>query len=245
VATIKASTFLVIALLFAAPAYISAQSNENPSAAVDTPPVQSRPNDTAAKDPDRPVLQHRNPRYKIQRGDGLTLAFPLSSEFDQTLTVQPDGYVNLRGIGGLYIQGMTVPEAVEAFKKAYSTILHDPIIDLDLTDFQKPMFIVSGQVGKPGQYELRNDITVSEAIAVAGGFTPQAKTQVFLYRRVSPGWVQVRRLNLKEILNGKNVNEDARMQEGDMVFVPEKFITNFRKYVPYSVGMYLNPASIL
>jgi polysaccharide biosynthesis/export protein len=92
---------------------------------------------------------------------------------------------------------------------------------------------------------LRNDITVTEAIAVAGGFTPQAKTQVFLYRRVSPGWVQVRRLNLKEILNGKNVNEDARMQEGDMVFVPEKFITNFRKYVPYSVGMYLNPASIL
>jgi len=245
VATIKASTFSVIALLFATPGYISAQSNESPSVAVTTPPVQSRPSDTAAKDPDRPVLQHRNPRYKIQRGDGLSLAFPLSSEFDQTLTVQPDGYVNLRGIGGLYIQGMTVPEAVEAFKKAYSTILHDPIIDLDLTDFQKPMFIVSGQVGKPGQYELRNDITVTEAIAIAGGFTPQGKTQVFLYRRVSPGWVQVRRLNLKEILNGKNVNEDARIQEGDMVFVPEKFITNFRKYVPYSVGMYLNPASIL
>ncbi len=49
---------------------------------------------------------------------------------------------------------------------------------------------------------------------------------------------------MKEILNGKNVNEDSRMQEGDMVFVPEKFITNFRKYVPYSVGMYLNPSSI-
>jgi hypothetical protein len=48
---------------------------------------------------------------------------------------------------------------------------------------------------------------------------------------------------LKDLLNGKNVNEDIQMQPGDMVFVPEKFITNFRKYVPYTVGLYANPAS--
>ena len=243
-ATIKASLIISTVLLFAMPLHVRAQSNETSSTTA-VAPAPSAPSGTGETNPDRPVLQHRNPRYKIQRGDTISIAFPLASEFDQTLTVQPDGYVNPRGTPSLYVQGMTVPEAVEAFKKSYSKILHEPLIDLDLTDFQKPMFIVSGQVGKPGQYELRNDITVTEAIAIAGGFTPQAKTQVFLYHRVSSGWVQVRRLNLKEILNGKNVNEDSRMQEGDMVFVPEKVITNFRKYVPYSVGMYLNPASIL
>jgi polysaccharide biosynthesis/export protein len=199
---------------------------------------------TRRPDPDRPALQHRNPRYKIQRDDVLFLTFSLSPEFNQTVTVQPDGYVNLQGAGGLYIQGLTIPEAVEAFKGAYAKILHDPIIDVDLTDFQKPYFIVSGQVGKPGQYDLRYDTTVSEAIAIAGGFTPQAKTQIFLYHRVSEGWVEVKKLNLKDILHGKNVNEDAVMKPGDMIFVPEKFITNFRKYVPYSVGMYLNPSSL-
>jgi ribosomal protein L16 Arg81 hydroxylase len=61
---------------------------------------------------------------------------------------------------------------------------------------------------------------------------------------VSEGWVEVKKLNLKDILHGKNVNEDAVMKPGDMIFVPEKFITNFRKYVPYSVGMYLNPSSL-
>jgi len=136
---------------------------------------------------------------------------------------------------------MTIPQVIEALKEAYAKILHEPIIDVDLTDFQKPFFIVSGQVGKPGQYDLRYDTTVSEAIAVAGGFTPQAKTQVFLYHRISDGWVEVKKLNLKDILNGKNVNEDAVMKPGDMIFVPEKFITNFRKYVPYSFGMYLSP----
>ena len=52
--------------------------------------------------------------------------------------MQPDGYVNPRGTASLYVQGMTVPEAIEAFKKPYSKILHEPLIDLDLTDFKNP-----------------------------------------------------------------------------------------------------------
>jgi polysaccharide export outer membrane protein len=131
---------------------------------------------------------------------------------------------------------MTVPEIVQAMKKAYSGILHDPIINVRLVDFQKPFFIVSGQVGKPGQYDLRHDTTVSEAIAIAGGFAPTAKTQVFLFHRVSSDWVEVKKLSLKDVLHGKNANEDAQLLPGDMIFVPEKFITNFRKYVPYSIG---------
>jgi polysaccharide export outer membrane protein len=176
------------------------------------------------------------------RDDVIALSFPLSPELNQTVTIQPDGYVTLQNAGSIYIQGMTVPEVVEAVKKAYVNILHDPIVGVDLKDFQRPFFLVSGQVGKPGRYDLREDTTVSEAIAVAGGFLPTAKTQVFLYHRISAGWVEVKKLSLKDLLNGKNVNEDVQMQPGDMIFVPEKFITNFRKYVPYSLGLYLNPA---
>jgi uncharacterized RmlC-like cupin family protein len=53
----------------------------------------------------------------------------------------------------------------------------------------------------------------------------------------------VKKLSLKDILHGKNVEEDVQMQPGDMIFVPEKFITNFRKYVPYTPGVYVNPLS--
>jgi polysaccharide biosynthesis/export protein len=196
-----------------------------------------------AKDSSRPALQERYPRYKIQCQDVLLLSFPLSPELNQTVTVQPDGYINLQSVGSLHIQGTTVPELVEALKAKYAGTLHDPIIDVDLEDFQKPFFVVSGQVGKPGQYDLRSDITVAEAIAVAGGLAPTAKTQIFLFHRTSTDWVEVRKLNLKEVLQGKNVNEDATLKPGDMIFVPEKFITNFRKYVPYSanIGYYVNP----
>jgi polysaccharide export outer membrane protein len=184
-----------------------------------------------------PVPAERNPRYRICRDDVLTLSFPLSPELNEKVTVQPDGFISLQGAGDLFVQGLTVRELVEAVKKAYASILHNPIIDVDLVDFQKPSFTVLGEVGKPGQYNLRNDITVTQAIAVAGGFTATAKTQVFLYRAVSGNWAEVRELKLKDILHGKNASEDVHIRPGDMIFVPEKFIASFKKYVPYSFSL--------
>jgi polysaccharide biosynthesis/export protein len=235
----RARTLALAILLLSAVDIISAQTRQAvpPTVAAALPAAYvSQPNS------DTPALQQRNPRYRVMRDDVLNLSFPLSPELNQAVvTVQPDGYISLQNAGSLYVQGMTVPELVEALKKAYANVLHDPIIDVDLIDFQKPFFVVSGQVLKPGQYDLRADITVSEAIAVSGGFLPTAKTQVFLYHRVSTNWVEVKKLKLNDLLHGKSVEEDVQIQPGDMIFVPEKFITNFRKYVPYSAGAYFNP----
>jgi polysaccharide export outer membrane protein len=194
-------------------------------------------------DDDHVAPGERNPRYRICRDDIMTISFPLSPELNQKVMVQPDGFITLASAGTLHVEGMTVPEVVEAVKKAYSKVLHNPIIDIDLTDFQKPYFVVLGQVGKPGQYDLRYDMTVTEAIAVAGGFAPTSKTQVFLYHRGNGGWVEAKELNIRDILQGKNVSEDVSMRPGDMIFVPEKTITKIRKYVPYSFGFGLYPSS--
>jgi polysaccharide export outer membrane protein len=190
----------------------------------------------------RPQLEQRNPRYVIQRQDELLLSFPLSPELNQSVTVQPDGFINLQNGRSVHAQGLSVPELADAIKAAYAGTLHDPIVNVDLKDFQKPFFTVSGQVGKPGQYELRADITVAEAIAVAGGLAPTGKSQIFLFHRTSDQWFEVEKVNLKDVMHGKNVNEDATLKPGDMIFVPEKFITNFKKYVPYSLnaGAYLS-----
>ena len=226
---------LVLGVLTASAQQIHAVNESAMTAADRAPGVQTS----------QPQLQQRYPRYVIQRQDVILLTFPISPEFNQTVTVQPDGYVNLQNMDSLHVQGLTVPELVVALKKAYTGVLHDPIINVDLVDFQKPFFTVSGQVGKPGQYDLRADITVAEGLAVAGGMTPTAKTQIFLFHRTSKDVFEVRKLNVKDVLRGKNVNEDATLQPGDMIYVPEKFIANFRKYVPYSMnaGTYLSQSS--
>jgi protein involved in polysaccharide export with SLBB domain len=228
-------------LLLTAPTGLWGQQN-HAVAAVSSPvatPAAVTPN-TAD---DRPGLQKRNPRYQIQRDDVLILSFALSPELNQTVTVQPDGYITLLSAGSLYIQGMTVPEVTAAIKQDYSKTLRDPIVDVDLKDFQKPYFVALGQVGKPGQYDLRYEMTVTEAIAVAGGFNPTARTQVFLYHRVGDQWVEAKELNIKQILQGKNVGEDPRIGPGDMIFVPEKFITKLRKYIPYGFGTGISVAN--
>ena len=237
--TIKAVGLAI--LLIAAPLTLWAQQN-NAVSAVAAPVAASAAGATRPND-DRPALQQRNPRYKVMRDDILNVSFPISPELNQTVTIQPDGYITLLNAGSVYVQGMTVPEVTDTITKSYAKILHEPIINVDLKDFQKPFFVVTGQVAKPGQYDLRYDTTVSEAIAISGGLLPTAKTQLLIYHRVSAGWMEVKRYNLKDFLNGKNVNEDAEVKPGDMIFIPEKTITNFRKYVPYSFGVYANPTA--
>jgi len=219
-------------LLFASQAAYAQQEHDQsirqPAKAVVTPDREQA---------DHPAPAERNPRYRIGRSDVLSISFPLSPELNQTVTVQPDGFISLYDAGEIRIEGLTAPEVVEAAKKAYAGTLNDPIINVDLIDFQKPLFTVTGQVGKPGQYELRPDITVSQAIAVAGGFQSTGKTQVFLYRAVSSNWAEVRELKLKDFLHGKNITEDVHLQPGDMIFVPENTITKFRKYVPYNLAI--------
>ena len=248
ITTQRVSKVLVMAALVIGGviAWINIEAQTNPGPEHPGPEQAVVGSDVTANPPagasnDRPALQQRYPRYQVTRSDVLSLSFPLSPELNRQVTVQPDGYINLQGTGSVYVQGMTVPEIVAAIKKAYANVLRDPIIDVDLVDFQKPFFIAGGQVGKPGQYELRHDTTVSQAIAMAGGIVSGGKTQIFLYHHASPGWVEVKKLNLKDIYHGKNVNEDAQLQPGDTIFVPEKFITTFRKYIPYSVGTAFNP----
>lgn len=228
---------LVLLLCLRFPA--SAQQ-ENATSSSQTSATAVPPNNDGVQ---HPVPMERNPRYRIGHDDVLAISFPLTPELNQKVTVQPDGFISLQSAGSIHVEGLTVPDLIEAVKKAYANILHDPIVDVDLTDFQKPFFTVLGEVGKPGQYELRRDTTVSQAIAVAAGFTTNAKTQVFLYRAVSANWAEVRELKLKDLLNGKNVTEDVHLRSGDMIYVPEKFIVNFKRYVPYSFSLTPYPGS--
>ena len=86
-------------------------------------------------------------------------------------------------------------------QKAYTGYLHDPQAAVALKEFERPYFIVGGEVGKPGKYELRSDTTVAEAVQIAGGLTQQAKhSQVVLFRRVNDDLVETRLLNLKKML---------------------------------------------
>jgi polysaccharide biosynthesis/export protein len=196
--------------------------------------------------PERATLHSRSPRYQICRGDTFDVMFPFTPEFNQTLTVHPDGFITLMGLGDLSVVGKTVPEVTELLKTAYSKILHDPVVNVVLKDFEKPYFIALGEIGHPGKYELRGDTTLTEAIAIAGGFTGSSKhSQVLLFRRASNDWVEVKALNVKKMLHTANLTEDIHLQPGDMFFVPQNRVSKIRPWMPGSnVGMGLTATPV-
>jgi polysaccharide export outer membrane protein len=128
-------------------------------------------------------------------------------------------------------------------QKAYQGYLHEPQAAVALKEFEHPYFVVGGEVGKPGKYELRSDTTVAEAVEIAGGFTPQSKhSQVVLFRRVNDDLVEARLLNLKKMLNQSKLKEDAHLRPGDMVFVPQNTISKIARFVSKpSLSAYISP----
>src|SRR5256714_14693134 len=106
-------------------------------------------------------------RYRLQPGDVLEIQYRYSPEFNQTVTVQPDGYITLEVGGDLKIAGMTVDQTRQAILKQASTRLQDPIATVILKEFQKPYFVVAGEVAQPGKIEMRERVTAIQAIMLA------------------------------------------------------------------------------
>lgn len=186
----------------------------------------------------------RHPLYRLHKSDVVDVKFTFSPEFDQTATVQPDGYVALKGAADLFAEGLTVPELRDALRDAYAPVLHDPEVSVILTGFDKPYFVAAGQVTRPGKYDLRSPTGVVAAIAIAGGFNDQAKhSQVILFRPVTDGVVESHILNIKAMLASHNLEEDIELKPGDMLFVPQNRISKIRRYFPTSsLSTFFTPA---
>jgi polysaccharide export outer membrane protein len=184
----------------------------------------------------------RRPLYRLTRSDVVTLSFTLSPEFDQILTIQPDGYITLKDAGLVFAQGLTLEEFREAVLRAYTGYLHDPQVAVALKDFEHPYFVAGGEVGKPGKYELRADTTIMEAVEIAGGFTHQARhSQVLLFRRVNDDLVEARVFNLKKMLKERSLGEASQLRPGDLVFVPQNSVSKIEQFLSKpALSMYVS-----
>jgi polysaccharide export outer membrane protein len=187
----------------------------------------------------------REDRYRIQPGDVIEFQFRFTPEFNQTVKVQPDGYVPLQEAGDLKVGGLTVSEVRAAAVQAYSEKLHDPVISIILKEFSMPYYIVGGEVGKPGRYDLKGDVMLSEAIQIAGGFGAGARTsEVLLFRRVSKDWVETKRINFKEALQN-GLQEDIALKPGDSIYVSRSKLGKVQKFMEASrLGLFFNPLSV-
>jgi len=161
-------------------------------------------------------------RYRLRPGDSFDLAFPFASTFNQTVTVQPDGYVSLRIIGEVHVAGVTVSDIVDTVGARYADTLRDPRPTIVLRDFEKPYFVAAGEVERPGKYDLRGETTLTQALAIAGGFKDRAKrSHVIVVGRGLDGsqGAVVHEVDARKMLEGRDEGSVLHLKPGDLVFV--------------------------
>lgn len=182
----------------------------------------------AAQDP----TLHVHGRYRLHTGDTLVLEFRLSPEINQTVTIGPDGFVDLNVAGPVKMAGLTMTEAHELILKLDSARLNDPELNLQLKDFQRPYVVVAGQVINPRQIEMREDMTAIQAVMLAGGFKDSAKeTKIVVFRRLNSksDMAEVKILNLHKLQKTSQLERDLSLEPGDIIYVPENVATQFSK----------------
>ena len=188
---------------------------------------------TAADAPSQ--FSSRTPRYRLQTSDVVEIQFKFTPEFSQTVTLQPDGFVPLQIAGEIKLQDLTLEEARAAIVAKYAGILHQPAITLTLKEFNKPFVIVGGEVTKPGKLDLRGELSLTDAVTMAGGFTVNAKQdQVLLFRRVNPEMVEVKRINVRDILGKGKFTEDIRLLPGDAIYASKSNMAKFDRFMAVS-----------
>lgn len=182
-------------------------------------------------------------RYRLQPGDVLEIQYRYSPEFNQTVTVQPDGYVSLEIGGDLKVAGLTIEQTRQTILRRASARLREPVATIVLKEFQRPYFVVAGEVAQPGRIEMRERVTALQAIMLAGGMKESARSsQVVVFRKINSEMAEVKLLNLKSIRRTSDLENDLTLQPGDMVFVPRDKISKIERFMKLvSVAAFLRP----
>ena len=161
--------------------------------------------------------------YRISPADMLEIIVFQENDLKSDLRVSNEGTIVFPLIGTVAVGGMTPQEAAQTIKERLSRgYLIDPQVSVTVTEFSKRRFTVLGEVQKPGSYEMpdQQDVTVLQAIGIAGGYTRIANpSRVTLMRRVE-GTEQTFHLNAARMANG-DAESAFKVVPGDVITVAQ------------------------
>ncbi|MEW6754410.1 MAG: polysaccharide biosynthesis/export family protein [Candidatus Latescibacterota bacterium] len=205
------------------------------------PPVVSRAGPSGPSGPGALV-----PEYRLGFGDVIAVRFFRNEEFDETLTVRPDGRISLPRLGDLQVAGMTPSELDSAITAAYGGFLVDPDVTVIVREFGGYQVYVLGQVKAPGGFPIAHNMTVLQALALAGGTTVSAKLgNVMVVRRGQGPGLEVLKLDLNEVPDPRRGPEGAGyalvVQPEDIVFVPQTRIGSTAEFMELVYDGFLPP----
>jgi len=162
--------------------------------------------------------------YKLSPNDLLDFRVFQEPELDGVIRVSGDGSAIFPLVGAVPVAGHTVGEATDLvaarFRDGY--LVH-PQVSITVRQYAKKLFTVLGEVQKPGSYDMQGlqEITLLQAVGMAGGYTKVADAGNVTIKRLEGGREKVEKFNAKKMASGSSGTTAIMIRPGDVITVGE------------------------
>jgi len=160
--------------------------------------------------------------YVIGNDDVLSINVWKEPDISQhSIPVRSDGRISMPLAGEVQAAGQTPLKLEKAIAAKLQSYISEPEVSVMVEKSNSQKFNILGQVVKPGSYAIADSPTVLDAIALAGGFRDFAKQKsIYILRQGPDGKDERLPFNYKDVIKGKNAEQNIRLQAGDTVVIP-------------------------
>lgn len=183
-----------------------------------------------------PVYNNFFTTYKLGPEDIISVeVFNQDRYSRKNIIIPPSGRVSLSLIpGGIFVNGKTVDEVAQIITKKYDEFIIDPQVTVSLDKAASYRYSVIGDVGQPGVRLMNHRMTVTEAIAEAGGVLSTGdRSKVYVLRRQPTGFVAPILVNVSAIYKGK-APDTTYLVPGDQIVVPGNKMKKVREWLSFT-----------
>lgn len=170
-------------------------------------------------------------QYVIGPDDVLEIKLWGEPEIDDQWVVSENGNIDFPLLGRTKVAGLTVEEVVDKLNDGLSRYYKNPQVMIKIVEYGNCEIYVLGEVKSPGVYHYQREATAMEAILMADGFTRNAnKSSTLVIRNVdeSPEAIKV---DMDKVLRDGMLALNVELRPGDVVYVPERFISNVNQFI--------------
>jgi polysaccharide export outer membrane protein len=165
--------------------------------------------------------------YRLKQGDTLEIWVEQDPNLRRQVVVAPDGRISMPLAGHVRAAGLTL-ESLE--RSLASRLQRNFTTDVNVTAILsnsaepeiEPMIFVTGEVARPGAFEIKRPTTILQAIALSGGLSEFAAKKRVHVRRRTNGQDIIIPFNYRDVEMGRNMSDNVLLKAGDVVVVPER-----------------------
>lgn len=160
--------------------------------------------------------------YRVGPPDVLGIGIWKQPELSlPSATVRPDGKISMPLLGDIEVDGLTTREIKEVITERIKEYVSDPEVTVVILQVNNPIVFILGEVNRPGPIPLRQNTTILQAIAIAGGFTSFAdKDDIYVLRREGEKDYRFR-FNYEKVVKGKGNERNIFVKSGDIIVVED------------------------